>query len=262
MDTRENVIGQSIRRLEDQRFLTGNGRYVDDVNVPGQLWGFVLRSPHAHARIARMDVAAACAATGVRAVYTAADLAGLGPMPCNANVRPLIIPPRFALARDTVRHVGDPVAFVVADTPEQARDAGELIEIDYEPLPAVIGVTAALSGGPQIWREAPNNTCFHVTRGDADATARAMAQAAHIVECATVNNRVVVAPIEPRAAIASYDAASDTMDLFLTGQGLHGIRRQLAEAVFKVPPERIQLHAPDVGGGFGMKNFLYPEWIL
>jgi carbon-monoxide dehydrogenase large subunit len=262
MDTRENVIGQSVRRLEDARFLTGNGRYVDDVNVDGQLWGHVLRSPHAHARILRMDVASARAASGIRAVYTASDLASLGPMPCNANVRPLIIPPRFALAAETVRHVGDPVAFVVADTAEQARDAAELIEVEYETLPAVIGIAGALSGGTQIWTEAPNNTCFRITKGDAEATARAMAGAARIVELSTVNNRVVVAPLEPRAAIATYDAASDTMDLFLTGQGLHGIRRQLAEAVFKLPLEKIQLHAPDVGGGFGMKNFLYPEWIL
>ena len=147
--------------------------------------------------------------------------------------------------------------------PEIAREAAELIEVDYEPLPAVVDGTAALAAGaPAIWDEAPGNLAFHFQKGDRDAVARAMKEAAHVVEIEVMNNRVVVAPIEPRAGIARYDAATDTMDLELTGQGLHGIRRQLAEFVFKVPPERIQLTAPDVGGGFGMKNFLYPEWVL
>ena len=262
---REKVIGRSIRRVEDGRFLTGRGRYVADIESPGCLWGHVLRSPHAHATIVRIDISQAATLPGVHGIYVAADLAadGLGTMPCMAAVKPLIVPPRFALAADRVRHVGDPVAFVVADSSDAARDAAEQIEVEYDALPAVIGVQAALAAGaPTIWTEAPANTAFHVQKGDADAAARAMRGAAHIIETTTVNNRVVVAPIEPRAGIASYDAANGTMDLLLTGQGLHGIRRQLAEFVFKVPLERIQLRAPDVGGGFGMKNFLYPEWIL
>jgi carbon-monoxide dehydrogenase large subunit len=266
MGTREKVIGdrvigQSIRRLEDSRFLLGKGRYVADFDVAGQSHGHVLRSPHGHALIRRMDVSAARAAPGVRLVVTAPDLADLGAMPCLANVKPLIVPPRHALAVDRVRHVGDPVAFVVADTADAAREAAELIEVEYDSLPAVIGVRAALAA-PAIWDQAPGNLAFHVQKGDAEAAARAMAGAAHVIETATVNNRVVVNPIEPRAGIATYDAASDTLDLLLTGQGLHGIRRQLAEFVFKLPLEKIQLRAPDVGGGFGMKNFLYPEWIL
>jgi len=256
-------IGRSVQRLEDVRFLTGRGRYLADIDCPGALWGHVLRSPHAHALIKRLDAAAARQCAGVHGVYTAADLAGLGLMPCLAAVSPLIVPPRPALAVDRVRHVGDPVAFVVADSAEIAREAAELIEIDYEALPSVVDGRAALAdGAPSLWDQAPRNTAFHIQKGDAAAVAQAMKVAAHIVEVDVMNNRVVVAPIEHRAGIARYDAASGTFDLELTGQGVHGIRRQLAEFVFKMPPERIRLHAPDVGGGFGTKNFLYPEWIL
>ncbi|WP_422002784.1 xanthine dehydrogenase family protein molybdopterin-binding subunit [Reyranella sp.] len=262
---RETMIGRPLRRLEDGRFLTGHGRYVDDVGAPGSLHGFVLRSPHAHAVIKAIDIAPAMALAGVRAAYTHADLAaaGLGDMPCMAAVTPLIVPPRPALARERVRHVGDPVAFVVADDPSLAREAAERIAVDYGILDAVVDGEAALAAGaPAIWAEAPGNLAFHVKRGDAGAVAEAFARAAHVVEVEVMNNRVVVAPLEPRAAIARHDAASDSFDLELTGQGLHGIRRQLAEFIFRMPPERIRLHAPDVGGGFGMKNFLYPEWIL
>jgi carbon-monoxide dehydrogenase large subunit len=259
----EQQIGRSLRRLEDARFLTGRGRYVADIAEPGALWGHVMRSPHAHARVLRIETSAAAALPGVQGVYTAADLADLGAMPCMAVVKPLIVPPRHALARRCVRHVGDPVAFVVADSAEQAREAAEQVVVEYEPLGAVVDARAALApDAPQIWAEAPGNLAYHVERGDGAAVAQAMQQAAHVVEVEVLNNRVVVAPIEPRAGIARYDSASDTMMLELTGQGLHGIRRQLAEFVFWVPLERIQLHAPDVGGGFGMKNFLYPEWIL
>ncbi|WP_395714354.1 xanthine dehydrogenase family protein molybdopterin-binding subunit [Reyranella sp.] len=261
----ENQIGRSVRRLEDVRFLLGQGRYVDDIARSGELHAHVLRSPHAHAILSRIDVTEAAALAGVRGVFTAADLAadGIGTLPCMAAVKPLIVPPRTALATDRVRHVGDPVAFIVADSAEIAREAAELVEVEYQPLPAVVDGQAALAAdAPMIWDQAPGNLAFHVQRGDADAVARALAGAAHVVELEIVNNRVVVAPIEPRTGIARYDAASDTMDLQLAGQGLHGIRRQLAEFVFKVPLERIHLSAPDVGGGFGMKNFVYPEWVL
>ncbi|MFO1159734.1 MAG: xanthine dehydrogenase family protein molybdopterin-binding subunit [Reyranellaceae bacterium] len=261
----EKQIGRSVRRLEDVRFLVGQGRYVDDIARSDELHAHVLRSPHAHATLSRIDTARAAALAGVRAIFTAADLAadGIGTLPCMAAVKPLIVPPRTALATDRVRHVGDPVAFVVADGADLAREAAELIEVDYQPLPAVVGARQALaSGAPTIWQQAPGNLSFHVERGDAVAVGRAMAEAAHVVELDVVNNRVVVAPIEPRTGIARYDAARDVMELQLAGQGLHGIRRQLAEFVFKVPLERIHLTAPDVGGGFGMKNFVYPEWVL
>ena len=261
----DNQNGRSVRRLEDARFLLGRGRYVEDIDAGAALHGHVLRSPHAHALIQSIDVSAASAFPGVRLVATADDLAadGLGPLPCMAAVKPLIVPPRPALAVGRVRHVGDPVAFVVADSAEAARDAADLIEVDYEPIPSVVdGKEALAAGAPAIWDEAPGNLAFHLQKGDHDAVAQAMKAAAHVVAVEVMNNRVIVVPLEPRAGIARYDAATGTMDLELTGQGLHGIRRQLAEFVFKVPLERIQLRAPDVGGGFGMKNFLYPEWVL
>lgn len=267
----DNQNGRSVRRLEDARFLLGRGRYVEDIDaravgaVGAVLHGYVLRSPHAHALIQSVDVSAARALPGVHLVALAADLAadGLGPLPCLAAVTPLVVPPRPALAEGRVRHVGDPVAFVVADSAEAAREAAELIEVDYEPLPAVVDGRAALAdGAPALWDQAPGNLAFHLQKGDHAAVARAIKDAAHVVAVDVMNNRVVVVPLEPRAGIARYDAATGTMDLELTGQGLHGIRRQLAEFVFKVPLDRIQLHAPDVGGGFGMKNFLYPEWVL
>jgi aerobic carbon-monoxide dehydrogenase large subunit len=260
---REKVIGRSIRRVEDARFLTGRGRYVADTESPDCLWGHVVRSPHAHALIKRIDISRATALAGVHGVYVAADLAELGPMPCLAAVAPMIVPPRTALADGRVRHVGDPVAFIVANDEEIAREAAELVQIDYQSLPAVVDGRAALAAAaPLVWDQAPGNRAFHVHRGNAAAVTEAMRGAQHVVEIEVMNNRVVVAPIEPRAGIARYDGATGVMDLELTGQGLHGIRRQLAEFVFKLPPERIQLHASDVGGGFGTKNFLYPEWIL
>jgi carbon-monoxide dehydrogenase large subunit len=261
-------IGHSLRRLEDRRFLTGQGSYVDDLDRPGQLHAVVLRSPYGHAAIEGIDTAAARAMPGVRGVFTAADLDadGIGPLPCIAQVAtvaPMIVPPRRALALDRVRHVGDPVAFVVADTANQARDAAERVAVAYRPLPAVVDATAALDAeAPLLWLEAPGNLSYRFERGDKAAVDMAFAGAAHIVEIELVNNRLVVAPIEPRAAIGHYDAAADRLELLLTGQGVHSLRQQLADAVFHMPPDRIVVRAPDVGGGFGVKNFLYPEWVL
>ena len=259
---------RSVRRIEDLRFLTGRGRYVADVALPGEVHAHVLRSPHGHAVIEHIDTRAASQAPGVLGVYTETDLRadGIGTLPCVAQVNtvgPMIVPPRHALARSRVRHAGDPVALVVAETRELARDAAERIVVDYRPLDAVADASAALSPGvPLIWDEAPGNLCFRFERGGREATQAAFAAAAHIVEIELVNNRLVPTPIEPRAAIGSYDPAEDGLHLLLTGQGVHGIRRQLAESVFHLPLERIQVAAPDVGGGFGMKNFVYPEWVL
>ena len=260
--------GRSVRRFEDFRFLTGGGRYVDDFARPEQVHALVLRSPHAHAAIERIDTAAARDGGGVLGVFTESDLRadGIGLLPCIAQVStvdPMIVPPRYALARGRVRHVGDPVALVAAESRHQARDAAERIAIGYRPLDAVADAAAALlPGAPAIWDEAPANRSYRFQRGDEAATRAAFAGAAHIVEIELVNNRLVPTPIEPRAAIGNYDAAAGRLDLLLTGQGVHSIRSQLAEAVFRLPPERIPLAAPDVGGGFGMKNFLYPEWVL
>ncbi|HEU0156911.1 MAG TPA: molybdopterin cofactor-binding domain-containing protein, partial [Stellaceae bacterium] len=262
------MIGRSVARFEDARFLTGRGRYVADVMVPGAAHAYVLRSPHAHAVIERIEIEAARAASGVLAVATEADLAaeGLGPLPCVAqvaSVAPLIVPPRFALARGRVRHVGDPVALVVAETRDMAHDAAERIAVEYRPLDAVVDAKTALRpGAARIWDEAPGNLCFRFERGEREKVAAAFAGAAHLVELELVNNRVVPAPIEPRAALGRWDESSQSFDLLLTGQGVHSIRQQLAGSVLDMPPERIRLAAPDVGGGFGMKNFLYPEWVL
>src|SRR5437764_10966911 len=223
----EAQIGRSLRRLEDPRFLTGQGRYVDDIDLPGQLHGIVLRSPHGHAAIQGTDTAAARAMPGVRGVFTAADLDadGIGPLPCIAQVAtvaPMIVPPRRALARDRVRHVGDPVAFVVGDTVDQARDAAERVAVAYRPLPAVVEATEALGAqAPLLWDEAPGNLSYRFERGDKAAVEAAFAAAAHMIEIELVNNRLVVAPIEPRAAIGQYDADSDGHQLLLTGQGEH-----------------------------------------
>jgi aerobic carbon-monoxide dehydrogenase large subunit len=268
MAMQDRQIGRALPRFEDARFLRGEGRFVEDIDAPGQLHGHVVRSPHAHAEIAGIDISAARALPGVHGVFTAADPAaeGLGPMPCIAQVAtvaPMIVPPRFALAADKVRHVGDPVAFVVADTRDIARDAAELVAVDCRVLPAVVDAPAALApGAPRLWDEAPGNLSYRFERGDKAAVAVAIAQAAHMVEIELVNNRLVVAPIETRAAIGQYDPAAGSFDLLLSGMGVQSLRQQLAASVFHLPPERIRVSAPDVGGGFGMKNFLYPEWVL
>ena len=261
-------IGRALVRFEDARFLRGTGRFVEDIAAAGQLHAIVVRSPHGHAEISAIDTMAARALPGVRGVFTAADLAAdkIGPLPCIAQVAtvgPMIVPPRRALAAGRVRHVGDPVAFVVADTREIARDAAELVAVEYRVRPSVVDAPQALrQGAPLLWDEAPGNLSFRFERGDRAAVAAALAEAAHVVEIELVNNRLVVVPIEPRAAIGSHDAASDALDLVLTGQGVHSLRNQLANSVFHVPPERVRVSAPDVGGGFGVKNFLYPEWVL
>jgi len=264
----DGFIGRSMVRREDERFLLGRGRYANDIVPKDVLHLHVVRSPHAHAALRRIETAEAAAMAGVRGVYVGSDLAadGLGPMPCVAaiaTVKPLIVPPRWAVAIERVHHVGEPVAFVVAETANAARDAAEAVLVDYQALPAIVdGARAVAGGAPQIWPQAPGNLAFQAQKGDRAAVEQAMAGAAHVIETALLNNRVVVAPIEPRAGIATYDAPADSFSLEFTGQGMHGIRRQLAEHIFKMPAERIRLSAPDVGGGFGMKNFLYPEWIM
>src|SRR3954447_10213951 len=181
MSSVEGPIGRSLRRLEDGRFLTGQGRYVDDMELAGQLHGVVLRSPHGHAAIEGIDIAAARAMPGVRGVFTAADLDadGIGALPCIAQVAtvaPMIVPPRRALARDRGRHVGEPVAFIVADTSDQARDAAERIAVAYRPLPSVVDAMAALAAeAPLLWDEAPGNLCYRFERGDKAAVDAALA---------------------------------------------------------------------------------------
>jgi carbon-monoxide dehydrogenase large subunit len=260
------LTGLSLRRLEDQRFLTGQGRYTADIRLPGELALAVIRSPHAHAAIGAIDGTAALAMPGVLGVFTAADLADLGPIPCGTTVKtdgPMHVPPHRALATGHARYVGEPVAFIVATTAIAAQDAAELVTVDYTPLPCVTDAAAALApGAPQLWDSVPGNLAFRFRKGDAAAVDAAMAQAAHIASLTLVNNRVIVAPLEHRAAVAEYDPVTASFSLLLSGQGVHAIRRHLAETVFAIPLDRIHLSSPDVGGGFGVKNGLYPEYIM
>jgi carbon-monoxide dehydrogenase large subunit len=264
---RDTLSPRSLPRLEDQRFLTGSGRYTADLHREGQLHMTVVRSEHAHAAIADIDIGDALTAPGVVGVHTAADLAadGVAPLPCLAELAggaPPVVPPRHALARGRVRHVGDPVAIVVAESEDAALEAAEQVVVDYRALPAVVDPARALEdGAPQLWEQAPGNLAFRYRRGDADAVHEAFASAAHVVELAIANPRVSAAPLEPRAGLAEYDTDGDRFTLTATAQGVHEIRDQAA-GVLGIEPERLRLLAPDVGGGFGLKNFLYPEWIL
>jgi carbon-monoxide dehydrogenase large subunit len=256
---------RSLRRFEDERFLTGQGRYLDDETVPRALHAMVLRSPHAHAAILSIDAQAARSLPGVRAVYTEADIVDLGALPCSLAMTgqaPLIMPPRPPLARGRVRHVGDPVAFVVAETADLAREACESIAVDYDILPTVTELACATEpGAPEIWPQAPGNLALRYRLGDEAAVAAAFERAAHIVGCRVVNNRLVAAALEPRAALGRFDPASGRYRLSLSGASVHDIRRELA-AVLGIAPERLDVACPDVGGGFGMKNVTYPEYAL
>jgi carbon-monoxide dehydrogenase large subunit len=261
-------IGQPARRVEDNRLLTGSGRYTGDIALDGQAWGHVLRSPHAHATIRAIDPSPAREMSGVLAVYTAEDIrrAGLGTIKCllpvtqpDGSTQPL--PPHPILADGTVRHVGDPVAFVVADTPDLARDASELILVDYDPLPAVADpVAAAGPDATQLHGEAPGNISFRWEKGDRAATDAAFDSAEHVVRTRLVNNRIVINPIETRAAIGAWDGKRFT--LYTPTQGPHSLRRQLAADIFGLPEDAFRVVTTDVGGAFGMKIFLYAEQPL
>jgi len=262
-------IGQPVPRLEDPRFITGRGRFVDDIELPRQCHGVVVMSPHAHARIKRVDTAKAKAAAGVLAVLTGADVAAdkLGSlvpvMPEDMGGPKGFRTLRPILTSDRVRAVGDRVAFVVAETPEQARDATELLEVEYESLPAVITVEDALKpGAPAVWDEAPNNVSFTLMMGNKDATDSAFAKAKHIIHLRLHNNRIVANSIEPRAAIGLYHPDSDSYTLYSTSQNPHGTRSRIAGNVLKIPENKLRVIAPDVGGGFGMKTGGYPEDAL
>jgi carbon-monoxide dehydrogenase large subunit len=259
----EQLLGRSINRLEDERFVRGQGRYIADLAAPKALHGIVVRSVHAHARIKAIDVDAARKLPGIAAVFTGNDLAAdnIGALPCAvtsvAMAKPLYVPPCHALARDAVRYVGEPVVFVVAESVEHARDAAEAVVIEYEALTPVMAVTDAV-----LWPEAPHNIAFEYHRGEMGPVRAAIRDAAHVVECELVNNRVVAASLETRGALGEYDEANDRLHLTASAAGAHAIRDLLAASVFHIPREKLRVSIPDVGGGFGMKNVLYPEWVL
>jgi carbon-monoxide dehydrogenase large subunit len=258
-------IGQSLKRKEDARFLTGTGQYTDDVALANQAQAFFLRSPHAHAAIRGIDVSKAKAAPGVVAVYTAADLEGVNGLPCgwlitSVDGTPMKEPPHPVLARGKVRYVGDPVALVVAETRDQAKDAAEQIDVDYDVLPAVVNVVDALKpGAPQIHDEAPGNKCYTWSIGDRAGVDAAFAKAAHVTRLDLVNNRLIPNAIEPRAAVAAYNRADDAYTLYVTSQNPHVERLLMTAFVLGLPEHKVRVIAPDVGGGFGSKIYLYPE---
>ncbi len=258
-------IGQSLKRKEDGRFLTGTGQYTDDVVLANQTQAFFLRSPHAHATIRAIDVSKAKAAPGVVAVYTAADLEGVNGLPCgwlitSVDGTPMKEPPHPVLAKGKVRYVGDPVALVIAETRDQAKDASEQIDVDYDVLPAVVSAVDALKpGAPQIHDEAPGNKCYTWSIGDRSGVEAAFAKAAHVTKLDLVNNRLIPNAIEPRAAVAAYNRADDAYTLYVTSQNPHVERLLMTAFVLGLPEHKVRVIAPDVGGGFGSKIYLYPE---
>jgi aerobic carbon-monoxide dehydrogenase large subunit len=260
-------LAQSVRRVEDPRLLVGNGRYTDDIVLPGMLHGVVLRSPHAAAKINRIDTTAAKSARGVAAIYTAVDMDAdrIGPLPCAAPVQnrdgtDMANPPRHALAHGAVRHVGDAVAFIVADTAAAARDAAELIAVDYDIQPSITDLAHAMdAGAAQVWPEAKSNVVFDWGVGDQAATDALFAKAAHVTRLTVVNNRVIVASMEARGAVAEYTAGRWTLHANTQGGWL--IKNLIAQS-FNAEPAKFRVITPDVGGGFGMKAFLYPEHAL
>jgi carbon-monoxide dehydrogenase large subunit len=260
-------IGKSVKRREDLRFVQGRGCYVDDLAQPDDLHACFVRSMHAHARIVSIDVSSAMLAPGVRAVFTGRDLdaAGVGSIPCGWVVRnrdgtPMAEPPHPPLCIDRVRHVGDPVVLILADTLLDAKDAADLVEIEYEPLPAVV-VTGRASDPDAVlvWDQAPRNLCADWELGDRREADAALARAAHMVEIDLINNRLVANPMEPRAARAQRDRSTGRYTLHTTSQNPHTIKSMLCGSVLHLPDDALRVIAPDVGGGFGTKIFLYPE---
>lgn len=270
----QSWVGRPMPRREDRRFLAGTGCFTNDIGRDGQAHAVVLRAPHAHARIDAIDATAARAAPGVHLVLTAADIRDelTGPIPSLTDTPPFDVgrrgdgPPadgsQFPLAGARVRYLGEPVAFVVADSLAEAHDAAALVEVDYGELPAVMELDQALAdGAASLWDDAPDNVSFVWTGGDAAATGAAFADAAHVTRLSLVNNRVVIAFMEPRAAVAEVDPASGRLTLHAGCQGGHGLQAGLA-ALLGLEPDRLHVVVPDTGGGFGARGSVYPEFVL
>jgi carbon-monoxide dehydrogenase large subunit len=254
--------GQSTPRVEDARLLTGQGRYTDDMARPGMLYGTTLRSPHAHAEIKSIDISAALDVPGVVAVYTHADIAAYGPIPCLVPLSGEVKTPRTLLAGDRVRFVGDGVAFVVAESREAARAGAEAIWVDYEELPAVASIAAAIApDAPKIWPQAASNSLFDWQVGNPDGVADALASAAHVTRLRIIQNRVAPTSMEVRAALGEFDGEAG-FTLTTGSQGVASMRRELSKVILKVPEDQMRIVTHDVGGGFGMKSFIYPEYAL
>ncbi|MBM3518107.1 MAG: xanthine dehydrogenase family protein molybdopterin-binding subunit, partial [Alphaproteobacteria bacterium] len=262
-------IGQSVRRVEDDRLITGTGRFLDDINPPGLAYAHFLRSPHAHADVVHIDVSKARSSPGVIDLITGADYraAGFGNLPCmipmdNKDGSKRADVPRWPLAVDRVRHVGDPVAAVIAATPAQAKDAAELIRVDYRTLPVIADTARALdAGSARVWEGVPGNLAFHWALGDEKATDNAFTRAEHVTRLDIINNRVVANSMEPRGAVAE-KAADGRLVFHVSSQGVHAMKAQLCDNLLKLDRDRLRVMTPDVGGGFGMKFFMYPEYPI
>lgn len=262
---REPLFGAAIPRREDARFITGRGTYTDDVVLPGTLYCAFVRSPYAHARIRRINVEAARQSPGVTAVYTGQDLAagGVNPLPPGWLIPEMRIGEHRALAVETVRHVGEAVAVVVADSAYRARDAAERVDVEYDELPCVVDATLARApDAPQVHANAPDNGCFHWKIGDSQATEAALRAAHTVVRQRLVNQRLIPTAIEPRASLASYNRATDELTLYVTSQNPHVHRLIMGAFVLGIPEHKFRVVAPDVGGGFGSKIFIYPEEVV
>ncbi|MQX37053.1 xanthine dehydrogenase family protein molybdopterin-binding subunit [Roseospira navarrensis] len=267
MNAPAKTVGTSVKRTEDARFLTGRGRYTDDINRPNQLHAAFVRSPHAHAALGEIDKPSAMDVPGVVAVFTGADMAadGVGGLPCGWQVIgksgvPMKEPAHPPLAVGRVRHVGDTVAVVLADSRHAARDGAEALMIDYDPQPAVVHLAdAGAAGAPQVHDEVDGNVCYDWEIGDQAATDEAFGKAAHVTRLELVNNRLIPNAIEPRAAVGEYDPADGSYTLTTTSQNPHVIRLLMCAFVLNLPEHKVRVVAPDVGGGFGSKIFHYAE---
>ncbi len=265
-----SLIGARVARKEDYRLLTGSGQYTDDIVLPNQTYAVFVRSPHAHAKIKSINTAKAKASPGVVAVFTGDDLAAakVGGLPCgwlitDVNGQPMKEPPHPCLAQGKVRYVGDHVAVVIGETADQARDGAEKIEVDYQPLKAVVDpAKARTQGGEPVHEAAPDNTCYVWALGDKGAVDAAFASAAHVTKLEFVNNRLIPNAIEPRAANASYSRADDSYTLYVANQNPHVERLLMTAFVLGLPEHKVRVVAPDVGGGFGSKIYLYAEDVV
>ena len=263
-----NGIGVAVRRKEDFRFVRGAGTYTDDIRHVGEAYAYILRSPHAHAAIASIDTAAAAASDGVVAVYTSADMAAVGGIPCGWQVtgkdgNPMHEPKHPVLAEGKVRHVGDPVAVVVAESLAQARDASEAIEVEYDLLDAVVDMKSAIANGSTtVHDDVGTNLCYDWALGDKDAVDAAFEQAHHVAKLSLVNNRLIPNAIEPRCAIGEFEQGTGNYTLHTTSQNPHVIRLLMGAFVLGLPEHKLRVNAPDVGGGFGSKIYNYAEEII
>ncbi len=268
-DTTNGLIGKSVKRVEDKRFITGRGNFTDDIILPQQTYASFVRSPYAHARILNVDITAAKDMPGVITIYTGADVAGVNGVPCGWQVNfkngdTMKEPKHPLLVADKVRHVGDAVAIVIAESQEQAVDATEMIIVDYEELPCVVDASKAVKpGAPLVHDDVPNNICYDWALGNPIAEVdEAMSAATHVTTLEFVNQRLVPNAIEPRCYNSSYDAITDKYTLYTSTQNPHVIRLLMCAFVLGIPEHKVRVVGPDVGGGFGSKIFHYTEEAL